>query len=104
MSAPAQATPVRVGHAYFTAPLGTTLHLLIGTDAVVAHLHMDGTDMREPLVSAISHGPVRSARRNGRPALAFGDTLIAMPAASHSAAVAWLAASSAYSRTEGVDA
>lgn len=91
------------GHAHFTAALGTTLHIIVSTDAVAAHLHMDGAGMHQPLMTVVNPGAVRSARINGRPVLAFGDALIAMPSASHVAAVEWLAVHGAYLRSE-VDA
>ena len=46
------------------------------------------------------------ARRyiNGKPVLIIGHTYFPLPADAHAAAVAFLAASGAYIRTEGVDA
>ncbi|ALJ29755.1 hypothetical protein AOT14_34160 [Stenotrophomonas acidaminiphila] len=107
MSNDTQGTPApafQPGEASFTAPFGHTLRIEIGTDYIAAFISVDGADDRVALVSAYAYRPVRSARLNRVPLLVVGDAYLPLHIDAHEAAVAFLGAHGAYSRTEGIDA
>lgn len=107
MSKDPQGTPVpafQPGEATFTAPFGHTLQIEIGPDYLAAFVRVDGADTNRPLVSLYAYRPARSARINRVPLLVVGDAYLPLPTDAHAAAVAFLGAHGAYSRTEGIDA
>lgn len=92
------------GEATFVATFGHTLKIEVGTDYIAAFVNVDGADARMPLVSIYAYRAARAARINRTPVLVVGHTYLPLPTDAHVAAVAFLGAHGAYSRTEGIDA
>lgn len=105
MSQRTQGTPAfRPGEASFVAPCGHTLDLHVGPDYLAAFLRLDGADMRQPLSATYGYTPARTALLNRVPVLVVAHTYLPLPVPEHAAAVAFLAAHGAYTRSEGIDA